>query len=373
ARTQWVAWKYEDRGGPKRTKPPINPHTGRRASNADPAHWGTHEQATARAQADGLPGVGFVLIGDDNVTGIDLDNVRNPNTGKIKPWAREILDYGETYAEVSPSGAGIRLFARGKIPAAVKYDPAKVEVYSFGRYLTVTGQHIEGTPEGINAAPRTLSACQARAKLHGDTWAALRGVGPNITRKALEEAKGGCIAQPATGTVIDFNQRKPFSVLGAFFESARGGDYFRNVNTEALQNLSSWVPNLLGSAAKAQGHRAVGGYRVSSKDLGRPNQEDLAITSRGIVDWGVHDMGDANLGKRTPIDLVIEHGRAPDAVSAAEWLCERMGIDPASLGWRGGEQKQAPPPSQMFYFDDCATVAPKLWILKGLIARGECS
>src|SRR5262249_2658469 len=40
---------------------------------------------------------------------------------------------------------------------------------------------------------------------------------------------------------------------------------------------------------------------------------------------------------------------------------------------RGGEQKQAPPPSQMFYFDDCATVAPKLWILKGLIARGECS
>src|SRR5262245_2219235 len=25
---QWVAWKYEHRGGPKPTKPPINPHNG---------------------------------------------------------------------------------------------------------------------------------------------------------------------------------------------------------------------------------------------------------------------------------------------------------------------------------------------------------
>ena len=36
-------------------------------------------------------------------------------------------------------------------------------------------------------------------------------------------------------------------------------------------------------------------------------------------------MGDANLGKRTPIDLVMEYGNAADAVAAAKWLAELTG------------------------------------------------
>ncbi|OZA73720.1 MAG: hypothetical protein B7X77_09440, partial [Caulobacter sp. 39-67-4] len=46
------------------------------------------------------------------------------------------------------------------------------------------------------------------------------------------------------------------------------------------------------------------------------------------------DMGDARSGKRTPIDLVMEHGGAPDATDAALWLCDHLGRDPASLGWQ---------------------------------------
>ena len=30
----------------------------------------------------------------------------------------------------------------------------------------------------------------------------------------------------------------------------------------------------------------------------------------------------------TPIDAVIQHGNAPDASSAARWLCERLGKKP---------------------------------------------
>jgi hypothetical protein len=36
--------------------------------------------------------------------------------------------------------------------------------------------------------------------------------------------------------------------------------------------------------------------------------------------------------RRTPIDLVLEHGGAPDAVIAALWLCGVLGVEPAILG-----------------------------------------
>jgi len=109
---QWVAWKYEDRGGPKPTKPPMNPHvSGGYASCDNPASWGTYEQAESRAKEDSLAGVGFVLSEDDNLTGYDFDNCFTQK-GRLKPWAFELLSHGETYAEVSPSGRGIRMIAR---------------------------------------------------------------------------------------------------------------------------------------------------------------------------------------------------------------------------------------------------------------------
>ena len=99
---QWVAWKYRDRGeGKKPTKVPVNSHTGTNAATDDPFTWACYEQAANRAKADRLAGIkGFVLSDDDNLTGYDFDNCRNPDTGHIRPWAREILSHGETYAEV---------------------------------------------------------------------------------------------------------------------------------------------------------------------------------------------------------------------------------------------------------------------------------
>ena len=104
---QWVAWKYEDRGGAKPTKPPITPHTGRYASTDNPGTWGTYERATNRAIADGLPGVGFVLTQDDGYLGFDLDHCIFPHSGKVKPWARKILDLGETYQKSAHPGKGL--------------------------------------------------------------------------------------------------------------------------------------------------------------------------------------------------------------------------------------------------------------------------
>lgn len=99
---------------------------------------------------------------------------------------------------------------------------------------------------------------------------------------------------------------------------------FRRVNDAAMVAPQAWVPALF-SDAKASG----GGFRVSSKALGRELQEDLSIMPAGIVDFGLADQGDPRQGKRTPIDLVIEHGarvgvRSP--VEALHWIAAQLGL-----------------------------------------------
>ena len=80
-----------------------------------------------------------------------------------------------------------------------------------------------------------------------------------------------------------------------------------------MRRLDAWVPALFPKAKRATN----GAWRVKSRDLGRDLEEDLSVAPTGIVDFGVADQGDPRQGKRTPIDLVMEHGGAPDARQAA--------------------------------------------------------
>lgn len=314
---QWVAWKYVVRPGAKKpTKPPVNPHNGFGASHSDPKTWASHRKAEARAKRDNLAGVGFVLTDDDEFTGIDLDACRDAETGRIEPWAQAILDLAETYAEVSPSGTGIRIIARGKIDKAVKYDPAHVEIYGSLRYLTITGDHIDGTPIDIREAPQTLAALIARAE---------------AMRPKADQ-----------GTHQTFHQKQPFTKQESqkihVFEGERSTpNFFENVRARAMANLGAWVPALF---PRAKFQPGTGAWRVSSKALGRNLQEDIGISPEGAVDFGVADMGDPNQGKRTAIDLVMEWGGAPDATEAARWLCDKLDVTPEALGWQDSAEAE---------------------------------
>lgn len=280
----WVAWGYVWKNG-RWTKPPFNPRTGRPASISDPATWATFDVAVDGADRHVLAGVGLVLTGGD-IIGIDLDDCIT-DAGTFSPLAAEIIGYGESYAEVSPSGEGIRIFIRGKIESALKDDATGVEVYSTGRYLTVTGDQVDGTPSEIRLAPRTL-----------DKLTAIVG--------GAREAK-----RPKSNGKVH----------------AAGDDFFANVNAAALANLDDWVPHLHPAACK----QPNGAWRVSSKDLGRDLEEDLSYHPDGIRDHGEeHGL--------TPINAVQRYGRGANAVDAALWLCQRMGIGPASLGWRGKQR-----------------------------------
>lgn len=304
SRPQWVAWKLDYRNGPdkKPTKPPVSPKSGFGASHSNPATWGTYQEALQIAVRRNLPGVGYVISADDDYTGIDLDGCVGPD-GDLEPWAKEIVDLAETYCEISPSGNGLRLIARGKIDKTVKCDPAHVEIYRDSRYLTITGSHYLGTPTGISPAPKTIAALLARVEV-------MRPAAPTVGSSAT--------------AMITATAPLPDRQIGS--------DFFSNVNTRALSCLPLWVPTILPAA---RFHASTGAFRVSSKSLNRDLQEDLSLAPDGIVDFGVHDMGDARDGKRTPIDICIEYGNQPDAKSAAFWLCAKLGTTPENMGWAG--------------------------------------
>jgi primase-polymerase (primpol)-like protein len=141
---QWVAWCYQSRrdqknhGSTKATKVPIDPLTGELAKTNSKATWGTFEQAWTRYERDRLDGVGFVLTLEVGIAGIDIDHCRNPQTGVIDEEALAIIKEIDSYTEVSPSGAGIRIFARGKLPPKGR-KKGRIEMYDSGRFLTVTG------------------------------------------------------------------------------------------------------------------------------------------------------------------------------------------------------------------------------------------
>jgi hypothetical protein len=169
ALTCWVVWHFVKETDPETgevdwDKPPRDARTRGLASSTNPRTWSPFDAALAAYLAGGLDGVGFVLHcqpGEDGVIiAIDLDHCRDPQTGAVEPWAQKVIDNINSYTEVSPSGTGIRIFLRGPTLKRGR-KKGNVEVYSTSRYVTVTGQHIEGTLRTVESRPEALAAFMA--------------------------------------------------------------------------------------------------------------------------------------------------------------------------------------------------------------------
>lgn len=148
-RPQWVAWRYgppRDTGKP--AKQPINPHTGELASATDPDAWGSFRAAQEAVSRYGCAGIGFVFQASDPYCGVDLDDCLDPGTGELAAWAGEIIGELASYAEVSPSGTGVKIWVRGSKPGerhTKQHHGGKVEVYDRARFFTFTGQRLGNT------------------------------------------------------------------------------------------------------------------------------------------------------------------------------------------------------------------------------------
>ena len=144
-RDQWIAWKGEYKENGKMTKIPIDPNTGGCAKTNDPNTWSSHIKAFVYARDNNLSGVGFVFTEDDPYVGIDLDNCID---GSLSPTAEQLVKRLNSYTEISPSGKGLHIIVKGKLPAGGKRK-SNIEIYDSGRFFTITGNRLENTPETI--------------------------------------------------------------------------------------------------------------------------------------------------------------------------------------------------------------------------------
>lgn len=148
---RWLLWRYV-----AKTKPNGQTHwakvpyqaNGREAKSNTPNTWCSWDDAVDALiigddRGNTFDGLGFVFVGDDGIVGIDLDDCVDA-AGNYSEMAAELLDRVDGYAEVSPSGTGIKIFTRADLERAFKDNTKGIELYKQGRYFTVTGHGVNG-------------------------------------------------------------------------------------------------------------------------------------------------------------------------------------------------------------------------------------
>jgi AAA domain len=163
---RWGTWKLCANQLGKPTKVP------RGSTNSDAWKQSFNSVATTKRSAKG--GIGFAFTGGVRTDSAklfawDLDGCRDPVSGKVRKWARDVVDVCKgSYTEITPSGTGLRVwflartwperFARLRIKvdekrAANVPDEKPVEAQLFGdgsaSYVTVTGDHWDGSGDDI--------------------------------------------------------------------------------------------------------------------------------------------------------------------------------------------------------------------------------
>jgi primase-polymerase (primpol)-like protein len=157
---QWLCWRTEERDG-KQTKVPYSPLTGRMASSTNPETWANYEDAVRACKKYGYGGIGFVFTPEDDLCDVDLDLCLDPETGEIEGWAQEVIEELDSYTEISPSGTGVHILVRGELPAG-RNRKGRFEAYDRGRYFTVTGKHLPGSPQSIVSRQEELRSVVRR-------------------------------------------------------------------------------------------------------------------------------------------------------------------------------------------------------------------
>jgi hypothetical protein len=177
---QWVAWHYKPRPQGKPAKPLVDARTGKAAAVDRPWTWAPFDVAVDRYLRDGLNGVGFILTDNDPYVGADIDECVDETTGEPTAEAAALVDELSTYAELSPSGRGLRAFALGRLPGPVKTKA--LELYDRGRYVTLTGHTLHSPPRPVAERQDVLSRLYA---LHAG---ARRGKGEPPAQDAVPAA-----------------------------------------------------------------------------------------------------------------------------------------------------------------------------------------
>lgn len=160
--SQWIVWSYEA-AGRKNGKFGVDkvPYQARnpslKASRSDVSDWADLATVVQCASVNpDIDGIGYFFSENDGLIGIDFDNCRDPKTSRIRKEYQFWIDKLDGYAEVSPSGTGVKVWVKGIVDnRCFKNDESTgfripnfaggvIEVYRRGQYFTVTTQVLDG-------------------------------------------------------------------------------------------------------------------------------------------------------------------------------------------------------------------------------------
>lgn len=138
---QFILWRYEDVGAKKPTKVPYSIR-GTTASVIEPNDWSSFNDVLWAYRNGNYSGIGFVFTEWDPLAFIDLDDTQG-NQADLQRQIKILKEF-DSYSEVSPSGQGLHIIVKGNIPQGRKRS--HIEIYSSGRYATMTGKVYESKP-----------------------------------------------------------------------------------------------------------------------------------------------------------------------------------------------------------------------------------
>gem|GEM_PF-952832 len=293
---RWLNWRWaylSDKG--KWTKPPYQTANGHKASSTDARTWTSSEAALAALGR--YDGVGFALTPDDDLAGIDLDHCVDPTTGAIHGWALEVAKAVNSYTERSPSGTGLRIIVRAELPEGGR-KRGDVEVYATGRYLTITGQRVQG-------APATIESRQAEVEaFHAQHF-------PAVTQP---EKPASCASAALSDAELLDLARKAKNA--AKFEALYGGDNSQHRDDPSVGDLALCSQLAFYTQDAAQLDRLFRGSRRMRAKWG---------SKRGTSTYGADTIAEA-------LTKVGETYTAPTSVGEASIIGdEKTGDDPGPL------------------------------------------
>lgn len=161
---RWVVWRGQCKGNGKFDKIPSDPASGCKIKWSNPKKWLTFDDAHSAYKRGDFSGIGIVLSDEHPVKvngrdlyliALDYDAVA-PHIGDIR---EEWMALGKPYVEVSPSGKGLHMFALSSMPLKGGNNGNGREMYSSGRFMTVTGHDAKGS---IKVATRGLTLLEQK-------------------------------------------------------------------------------------------------------------------------------------------------------------------------------------------------------------------
>lgn len=194
----WLVWRWVQRPGrPKALKMPYylsgSVRNKTHGCAEDRSLLVTFEEAKAFASKHDFAGVGLALMPEFGITALDFDNC--VKDGVIDPRVEQLT--AGTYAEISPSGTGVRAFMVGESPDSKDSTPIDgsfgFETFHAKGFVTFTGNSTEMTEltgDENTVAPLTEAVkafCATRFKRLDRARAECVGAGKSTMGFSFEE------------------------------------------------------------------------------------------------------------------------------------------------------------------------------------------